>query len=111
MPDAWLLNYSNPQAMICWAMNDYTKIKNVGLCPNQRNLAEDLARNAGVPFNEVSYWLAGINHFAVLPGADGGADKICIRNSGRNTKRLFTPGSMPVGVMKIPPANGSVSTW
>jgi alpha-galactosidase len=50
--------------MICWAINDYTKIKNVGLCPNQRNLAEDLARNAGVPFNEVSYWLAGINHFA-----------------------------------------------
>ena len=28
-PDAWLLNYSNPQAMICWAMNDYTRIKNV----------------------------------------------------------------------------------
>jgi len=63
-PNAWLLNYSNPQAMICWAISDYTKIKNVGLCPNQRNLAEDLARNAGVPFNEVSYWLAGINHFA-----------------------------------------------
>ena len=63
-PDAWLLNYSNPQAMICWAINDYTRIKNVGLCPNQRNLAEDIARNAGVSFDEVSYWLAGINHFA-----------------------------------------------
>ena len=33
-PDAWLLNYSNPMAMICWAINDYSKIKNVGLCPN-----------------------------------------------------------------------------
>jgi alpha-galactosidase len=33
-PDAWLLNYSNPMAMICWAVNGYSRIKNVGLCPN-----------------------------------------------------------------------------
>ena len=25
-PTAWLLNYTNPMAMICWAMNDYTTI-------------------------------------------------------------------------------------
>jgi len=32
-PDAWLFNYSNPQAIICWAINDYTHIKNIGLSP------------------------------------------------------------------------------
>ena len=31
-PDAWLLNYTNPMAIISWAINDYTRIKNVGLC-------------------------------------------------------------------------------
>jgi alpha-galactosidase len=63
-PNAWLLNYSNPQGMICWAMNDYSHIKNVGLCPNNYNMAAGLARWAGVPFEETSWWCAGINHFS-----------------------------------------------
>jgi alpha-galactosidase len=63
-PDAWLLNYSNPMAMICWAINDYTKIKNVGLCPNQRNQAFHYSTWLDIPFEEVYYWSAGINHFS-----------------------------------------------
>ena len=62
-PDAWLLNYCNPMAIICWAINDYTKIKNVGLCPNHHNLAVPIARYAGIPFDELYYTEAGINHF------------------------------------------------
>jgi alpha-galactosidase len=31
-PDALLINYTNPMAILNWAMNDYTKIQNVGLC-------------------------------------------------------------------------------
>ena len=26
-PDAWLMNYTNPMSIICWAVNDYTKSK------------------------------------------------------------------------------------
>jgi alpha-galactosidase len=63
-PDAVLLNYCNPMAIICWAVNDYTKIKCVGLCPNPTNLAEGLAQYLGAPFNEITYWVAGINHFS-----------------------------------------------
>lgn len=63
-PDAWLLNYSNPMAMICWAINDYSHVKSVGLCPNPYSHAVKLAEYAGVPFEEVSYWAAGINHFS-----------------------------------------------
>ena len=62
-PDAWLLNYSNPMAMICWAINDYSHIKNIGLCPNAHGGADRLAKYAGAPLEEVSYWAAGINHF------------------------------------------------
>ena len=63
-PDAWLLNYSNPMAMICWAVNDYTRIKNVGLCHSVQNTSAQLAKYIGVPYDEISYWVAGINHMA-----------------------------------------------
>jgi alpha-galactosidase len=63
-PDAWLMNYTNPMAIISWAVSDYTRIKNVGLCHSVPNTARTLARYMGVPFEEVSYLVAGINHFA-----------------------------------------------
>ncbi len=63
-PDAWLINYTNPMAMICWAVNDYTHIKNVGLCHGVQHTSEELARYLGVPYDELSYWVAGINHMA-----------------------------------------------
>ena len=46
-PTAWLLNYTNPMAMICWAMNDYTTIQNIGLCHSVQGTANDLARYLG----------------------------------------------------------------
>ncbi len=64
-PDAWLLNYTNPMAMLCWAMNDVTAVKNVGLCHSVQGTAGQLMHFAGVPREEwdnVSYWVAGINH-------------------------------------------------
>ena len=63
-PDALLMNYTNPMAMICWALNDYTHIKNIGLCHSVQGTAEQLASFLGVPIAEVSYWVAGINHMA-----------------------------------------------
>jgi len=63
-PDAWLLNYTNPMAMLCWAMNDYSKVKNVGLCHSVQGTAAELARYLGAPLEELSYWVAGINHMA-----------------------------------------------
>jgi len=63
-PDAWLINYTNPMAMLCWAMNSYTNVKNVGLCHSVQGTAAELARYIGVPVNEISYWVAGINHMA-----------------------------------------------
>jgi len=62
--DAWLINYTNPMAIICWAMNDYSRIKNVGLCHSVQGTAGELARYLGAPIDEISYWVAGINHMA-----------------------------------------------
>lgn len=63
-PDALLINYANPMAINCWAMNKATKIKNVGLCHSVQGTAMQLARYIDVPYENVSYWVAGINHQA-----------------------------------------------
>jgi len=63
-PDAWLLNYVNPMAMLCWAVSRATPIKTVGLCHSVQGTAEQLARDIGVPIADINYVCAGINHMA-----------------------------------------------
>ena len=63
-PDAWLINYTNPMAIGSWAVSDYTRIKNVGLCDSVPHTSAQLAKYMGIPFDEISYWVAGINHMA-----------------------------------------------
>ena len=63
-PDATLLNYVNPMAMLTWAINKATKIKTVGLCHSVQGTAEQLARDINIPIEEINYIAAGINHMA-----------------------------------------------
>jgi alpha-galactosidase len=63
-PDALLLNYTNPMAMICWAIHDNTKVKNIGLCHSVPNTTKELANYLKTPVEELSHWVAGINHMA-----------------------------------------------
>ena len=63
-PDATLLNYVNPMAMLTWAINKATKIKTVGLCHSVQGTAWQLSEDIGIPLNEINYLAAGINHMA-----------------------------------------------
>jgi alpha-galactosidase len=63
-PDVIFLNYTNPMAMLCMAMNRATAIRTVGLCHSVQGTAEDLAGWLGVPVDQVTYVCAGINHVA-----------------------------------------------
>ncbi|RKD95761.1 alpha-glucosidase/alpha-galactosidase [Halopiger aswanensis] len=63
-PDALLLNYTNPMAIVCWAMDEATDIETVGLCHSVPHTAEAIAEYVGVPSEELEYWVAGINHMA-----------------------------------------------
>lgn len=63
-PDAWLLNYTNPMAMNCWALSRATPIRTVGLCHSVQGTAMQLADDIGVPYDEITYQAAGINHMA-----------------------------------------------
>jgi alpha-galactosidase len=63
-PDVTFLNYVNPMAMLCWAVSRASKIKTIGLCHSVFHTARELARDIGVPAEEINYLCAGINHMA-----------------------------------------------
>ena len=63
-PDALLLNYVNPMAANCWAVDRATGRPVVGLCESAPRTARMLARWVDVPFEPVSYSCVGINHQA-----------------------------------------------
>ena len=73
-PDAWLLNYTNPMAMnIAYLQAIAPKLKVLGLCHSVYWTVRGLCDVIEVPFNEVSYWSAGVNHQAwVLRWERGG---------------------------------------
>jgi alpha-galactosidase len=63
-PEVMFLQYVNPMAMNTWAINRASRIKTVGLCHSVQGTAEALAEDIGVPYHEINYICAGINHMA-----------------------------------------------
>ncbi|MCM8776893.1 MAG: alpha-galactosidase [Candidatus Omnitrophica bacterium] len=63
-PDAIFLNYTNPMAMLCRAMQKKTFIKVTGLCHSVQGTAHMLAKWIGATMEEITYLCAGINHQA-----------------------------------------------
>jgi len=63
-PEALMLNYTNPMVMLSWAVKELTGIHYVGLCHSVQGTAQTIAQYLNVPFEDVSYWAAGINHMA-----------------------------------------------
>jgi alpha-galactosidase len=63
-PNAIMLNYTNPMAMLCHAMQRTSPIKVTGLCHSVQGTAQMLARWVGVPCEELQYTSAGINHLS-----------------------------------------------
>ncbi|MFF9410363.1 alpha-glucosidase/alpha-galactosidase [Streptomyces anandii] len=66
-PDAWLLNYTNPMAMNVQYLSRATGLtKVVGLCHSVYWTMRGLADLVKVPYEEVTYQAAGVNHQAWL---------------------------------------------
>ena len=63
-PEVTHLNYVNPMVMNCMALDRGSSIKTVGLCHSVPHTASELAKDLGLPFEEVDYLVAGINHMA-----------------------------------------------
>lgn len=67
-PEAWLLNYTNPMAMLTGYMLRYTKIKTVGLCHSVQVCSETLLNKLDMAdrLEGRKELIAGINHMGWL---------------------------------------------
>jgi len=75
-PDALVLQYVNPMAMLCAAVARTSEIRTVGLCHSVEHTAEQLAHDLGVPADEVDYAAAGINHLAFFLRLERGGEDL-----------------------------------
>jgi alpha-galactosidase len=60
---ALLIQYANPMSVNCWA-TDRLGVPTVGLCHSVQHTSRMLAEELGVPYEEVTFDCAGVNHTA-----------------------------------------------
>lgn len=65
-PDAWLLNYTNPMAMLSGYMQRYTGVKTIGLCHSVQVCASTLLKELDIKVDSYTDKIAGINHMGWL---------------------------------------------
>lgn len=64
-PQAILLNYTNPMGMLSqYVLTKYPDIHYVGLCHSVQTTSKQLALYMNVPYDQLNYKVAGINHQA-----------------------------------------------
>jgi alpha-galactosidase len=63
-PTALVLNYTNPMSMMCVAAGRVSSMRVVGLCHSVQGTSHLLAEYSGVPYGEMEWECAGINHLA-----------------------------------------------
>ncbi len=67
-PDAWLLNFVNPIAMLSAMINNHTRIKALGLCGGFTNHLSDISRIFGIDeeAGDLQVETVGINHLSFI---------------------------------------------
>jgi alpha-galactosidase/6-phospho-beta-glucosidase family protein len=67
-PDAWLVNFVNPVAVISGMINNHTKIKSMGVCAGFVNHLWDISRIFGCDeeAKDLSVRTAGVNHLSFI---------------------------------------------
>jgi alpha-galactosidase len=81
-PQAFFLNFSNPESRIILAVGKYSSIRCIGLCHGIFMAQRDMAEIMGVPDDQVDVHAAGLNHFQWVLD-------MCDRQSGRDLYPLF----------------------
>ncbi len=65
-PDAWLINFSNPSGILAQALQNYTKIKTIGLCNVPINMFAGVQSALDDRDLEIEY--VGLNHLSFITG-------------------------------------------
>ncbi len=63
-PNAWVLNYTNPMSILTMVALTATSMRTVGLCHSVQGSSRQLASYLDVPYEELEWRCAGINHNA-----------------------------------------------
>jgi alpha-galactosidase len=63
-PNAIVLNYTNPMSIMCLSAGRSSSIPVVGLCHSVQGTSHLMASRAGIPYEELEWECAGINHLA-----------------------------------------------
>lgn len=75
-PQAIFLNYTNPMAMLCRAMQEAEpEVVTTGLCHSVQGGIAKFGQILGIPYREIDYLCAGINHMAYY---------LSLRHNGRD---------------------------
>ncbi len=61
-PDALLINYTNPMAMLTGALQKATNVNVVGLCHSVQVCAPGLCERVGLSSDNIDWKIAGVNH-------------------------------------------------
>ncbi|WUJ75404.1 alpha-galactosidase [Kribbella soli] len=75
-PDAWLLNYTNPMVMNVWYLKALGVRNVVGLCHSVYWTMQGLSELVGVPYEDVTYLAAGVNHQSWVLRFERGAENL-----------------------------------
>jgi len=81
-PDAWMINYSNPEAKLVEAVSRLTKVKVVGLCHGVGMGIHQLSMFLEMPEEDIQVKACGLNHF-------GWFQEIRNRNTGEDLYPLL----------------------
>ena len=65
-PNAWLLNYTNPMAIITGYLQRFTNVKTIGLCHSVQVCSKNLLNDLDIKVDGFVDKIAGINHMAWL---------------------------------------------
>lgn len=94
-PNAWFLNFSNPESRIVLAVNKYTKIKCIGLCHGIFMAQYSIAHILGMEHTEIEVAGAGLNHFQWLTSIRRKADNTDLYPLLREKEASFSPEYEP----------------
>jgi alpha-galactosidase len=65
-PDAWLINFTNPEARVLHAILRLTRVKAIGICHGVFSALDLLAHYLGRPVDDLDVISAGMNHFYAI---------------------------------------------
>ena len=95
-PDAWFLNFSNPESRIVLAVSKYTKIKCAGFCHGIFMGAWAVSWILGLEPEEIEVSAAGLNHFQWLTSIRHIADNTDLYPLLRKKETDFDPEFLPL---------------